>query len=154
MQIRPLEDGDLPTILTLNQSALEGVGSLDSARLERLLSWADQALLAHTDDGTIAGFVITVAPGTAYDSLNYRWFGQQLGDGFTYLDRIVVSAQHRRMGVASLLYDQIEAALPVALEIYDDNAVSLAFHAARGYRPTGQLEHGGHRNVMLVRAPD
>lgn len=151
MHIRPIADADLQTILTLNQSALEGVGSLDTIRLESLMNWADQALLAHADDGTITGFVITVAPGADYGSLNYRWFGQQLGDGFTYLDRIVVSAQHRRTGVASLLYDQIEAELPVALEIYDDNAVSLAFHAARGYRVTGHLEHGGHRNVMLVR---
>jgi predicted GNAT superfamily acetyltransferase len=145
---------DFDTVVQLNQNALEGVGPLDNESLSLLVKMADQALVVDGADGAIAGFVITVPPGAEYDSSRYRWFEDKLVDDYVYLDRIVVSHDHRREGVASKLYATIEADLPIALEVYETNDVSLAFHESRGFAPVGELEHNGKVNLMLVREPD
>lgn len=148
--LRPIRQHDFDTIIELNQSALEGVGELDHEGLALLVKQADQALVCE-DAGDIAGFVITLPPGSVYDSSRYDWFEARLDD-YVYLDRIVVSRDHRRKGVASRLYDAVEADLPVALEVYDTNEPSLEFHRRRGYLEVGQLEHAGKTNLMMLRA--
>ena len=144
---------DFDSIVHLNQNALEGVGPLDNESLSLLVKMSDQALVVE-DEGDIAGFVITLPPGAEYDSSRYRWFEDKLVDDYVYLDRIVVSDEHRRKGVASKLYEEIEGDAPVALEVYDTNDVSLAFHESRGFEEVGALTHEGKTNLMLVREPD
>ncbi|WP_332668028.1 GNAT family N-acetyltransferase [Aeromicrobium sp.] len=144
---------DFDSIVHLNQNALEGVGPLDNESLSLLVKMSDQALVVE-DDGDIAGFVITLPPGAEYDSSRYRWFEDKLIDDYVYLDRIVVSDEHRRKGVASKLYEEIEGDTPVALEVYETNDVSLAFHESRGFEEVGALTHDGKTNLMLVREPD
>jgi predicted GNAT superfamily acetyltransferase len=152
MHIRNAEDTDLPALLELNQSALEGVAPLDGAGLTDLVALADRVLVMDAD-GECAGFVVTMAPGSAYASPNYRWFEQRY-DSHCYVDRVVVSAGHRRRGVASALYDEVEKGTRVTLEVYvhPPNEVSLAFHAARGYEEVGRLpQDNGKTAAMLVR---
>ena len=144
---------DFDSIVHLNQNALEGVGPLDNESLSLLVKMSDQALVVE-DDGDIAGFVITLPPGAEYDSTRYRWFEDKLVDDYVYLDRIVVSNEHRRKGVASKLYEEIEGDAPVALEVYETNDVSLAFHESRGFEEVGALTHDGKTNLMLVREPN
>lgn len=148
--LRPIRQHDFDTILELNQNALEGVGQLDHEGLALLVKQADQALVCE-DDGDVAGFVITLPPGSVYDSSRYDWFEARFDD-YVYLDRIVVSLEHRRKGIASRLYDAVEGDLPVALEVYDTNEPSLEFHRRRGYLEVGELEHAGKTNLMMVRA--
>ena len=153
MQIRTVASSDLDAVLALNQAALEGVGTLDADRLQWIVGLADQALVADVG-GEIGGFVITIAPGTTYDSPNFRWFEERF-DRHCYLDRIVVAPGHRRSGIASILYDRIERTLPVTLEVYAEppNEVSLAFHAARGYQEIGRLpQDNGKVAAMFVKA--
>jgi len=151
--IREMTHSDFDRIVHLNQSALEGVGPLDNESLSLLVKMADQALVID-NGGDIAGFVITLPPGTEYDSSRYRWFEDRLVDDYVYLDRIVVSGEHRREGVASRLYDEVEGDLPIALEVYDDNDISIAFHESRGFEEIGALTDNGTTNLMLVREPD
>lgn len=151
--IREMTHSDFDSIVHLNQNALEGVGPLDNESLSLLVKMSDQALVVE-DDGDIAGFVITLPPGAEYDSSRYRWFEDKLVDDYVYLDRIVVSDEHRRKGVASKLYEEIEGDAPVALEVYETNDVSLAFHESRGFEEVGALTHDGKTNLMLVREPD
>ena len=152
--IRDMTHSDFDSIVHLNQNALEGVGPLDNESLSLPVKMAAQALVVDHGDGDIAGFVITVPPGAEYDSSRYRWFEDTLEDDYVYLDRIVVSEDHRREGVASKLYEEIEADLPIALEVYETNDVSLAFHESRGFEEVGSLDHNGKTNLMLVREPE
>lgn len=152
MTLREIESHDLDTVVDINQDALEGVGPLDRDSLVALVEEADQALVLD-DGGDIAGFVITLPTGAEYDSSRYDWFEERLDD-YVYLDRIVVAETHRRQGVASRLYDEIEGDKPVALEVYDHNDGSLAFHEGRGFKPVGELEHGDNTNIMFVRPAD
>lgn len=151
--IREMTHSDFDSIVHLNQNALEGVGPLDNESLSLLVKMSDQALVVD-HDGDIAGFVITLPPGAEYDSSRYRWFEDELVDDYVYLDRIVVSQDHRRKGVASKLYQEIEGDAPVALEVYETNDVSLAFHESRGFEEVGALTHDGKTNLMMVREPD
>jgi len=148
--IRPINPADLDTIVDINQSALEGVGPLDYESAALLVKKADQAVVLDVE-GDIAGFVITLPTGADHESSRYDWFEDRLDD-YVYLDRIVVADTHRRQGVASRLYDAVESELPVALEIYETNDVSLEFHRQRGYRQIGELMHAGKRNLMMLKA--
>ncbi|MDQ3629379.1 MAG: GNAT family N-acetyltransferase [Actinomycetota bacterium] len=154
--LRPYVPGDAGAVLALNQSHPDSVGPLDVRRQAWLVSLADSCLVADVA-GELAGFVVTVAPGTAYDSPNYRWFEGTYAD-FAYLDRVVVAEAHQRRGIGSLIYDAVEErARPrgrITLEVYAEppNVGSLAFHAARGYVEVGRLAQGnGKVAAMFVK---
>ena len=157
--LRPIGPADHADVLALNERHVELTAPLDAPRLAQLVAWADRALVLDVD-GAFAGFVLTYASGSAYDGENFGWFGERYDD-LAYLDRVVVHEDFRRQGLATLLYDELEAGCgrPVmTLEVNVDppNEPSLAFHRARGYAEVGQREAGGHLVSMLVKrlAPD
>jgi predicted GNAT superfamily acetyltransferase len=154
--LRPVEDADHPFVLDLNHRNVELLAPMDEARLRQLLAWADRAAVIGYD-GRDAGFVLTFAPGTPYDSENYRWFTAELGRDFYYLDRIVLDDDFRRVGLGRAVYDELEhhaatAYSRMALEVNVEppNEASLAFHRRRGYREVGRLEQGGKKVAMMV----
>lgn len=153
LTLRPYVATDAGAVLALNQDHLDAVGPLDAVRQAWLMSLADTCLVADAG-GEVAGFVVTVAPGTAYDSPNYRWFEAAYAD-FAYLDRVVVSEAHQRRGIGSLIYDAVEEQARrrgrVTLEVYAEppNVGSLAFHAARGYVEVGRLAQGNGKVAAM-----
>jgi predicted GNAT superfamily acetyltransferase len=153
-RLRGIEEGDVAEVLALNEANVELLAPLDSARLAQLQGWARRADVIDVD-GAFAGFVITMGPGTDYDSPNYRWFAARYGAAFHYLDRIVLVDAFRRRGLASAVYDVVEAdAAPVGRLVLEVNAeppnpASLAFHAARGYAEVGRLGGPG-KTVSLM----
>ena len=155
--LRPLTDDDVERVLALNAAHVELLSPMDRPRLEALRRWATRCDVI-VADGAVAGFVIVMGPGTTYDSPNYRWFTERYGDRFHYLDRVVVDDAFRRRGLASAVYDVVEAAAAergrLALEVNLDppNEASLAFHRARGYSEVGQLGPSGHTVSLMVRS--
>jgi predicted GNAT superfamily acetyltransferase len=155
MKVRELARADWPTVLALNEASVRELSPLDEARLRYILELAQISLVAERD-GEVAAFAIAIAPGTPYDSANYRWFAERY-EHFLYLDRIAVGAAHRRHGLGALLYDAIEeAARPFGQMVCDVNVkprndASLGFHAARGYEDIGRLAHGEVKTVALMR---
>lgn len=154
--VRPYEPRHAGQVLALNQSHLDAVGPLNAARQDWLVGMTEACLVVE-DGEALAGFVMTLPPGTAYDSPNYRWFSERY-DSFSYLDRVVVAASHQRRGIGHLLYDAVEAtARPrgrMALEVYAEppNVGSLAFHAARGYVEVGRTtQANGKVCAMFVK---
>lgn len=158
MRLRTMEPRDHEQVLVLNQGALEAVGPLDLERLAWIVELADQAVVVDDDDDEIAGFAITLAPGTDYDSQNYRWFEAAYED-FDYLDRVVVSPSHRRRGVGTVIYDALEEAGAghgqIALEVYavPPNEGSLAFHSARGYVEVGRYDQPNGKIAAMFLKP-
>ena len=142
--LRPITPADHAEVLALNERHVELLGLADRA-----------AVIEH--GGGFAGFVLTFRSGTAYDSVNYRWFTERYGD-FYYLDRVVVHESYRRLGLGSQVYDELEAhgrqlASVLALEVNLDppNDASLAFHRGRGYTRVGEQEAGGHVVELMVK---
>jgi uncharacterized protein len=155
MNVREMAAADWSAVLELNEASVRELSPLDEARLRSILGLAHAALVVERD-GEVAAFAIAIAPGTAYDSANYRWFAERY-ERFLYLDRIAVGAAHRRHGLGALLYDAMEqTARPFGQMVCDVNVeprndASLGFHAARGYEDIGRLEHGGVKTVALMR---
>jgi predicted GNAT superfamily acetyltransferase len=156
-RLRPIAAADEDAVLRLNTESEHLLSPMGRGRLHELLGWAHRADIIEVDR-SVAGFVLCFAPGTAYDSENYRWFGEQYGADFYYLDRIAIDPAFRRRGLAAVAYAELEEVARaygrMVLEINVDppNDASLAFHAARGYREVHRLGAPGKR-VALMEKP-
>ena len=145
---------DWTALLALNQASVQELSPLDEQRLDYILDLAESCLVIARGEEILA-FALAVAPGTDYDSSNYAWFSERY-ERFLYLDRIAVGTEQRRQGFGAQLYDAMEArAEPFGQMVCDVNTVprnhaSLAFHAARGYREVGQLDHPEGKRVALM----
>ena len=154
--LRPIDSADYTLVLALNQVNVDLLAPLDSDRLTRLIATADRADVVDVD-GQFAGFVITFAAGTTYDSENYRWFTERYADSFYYLDRIVLDGAFRRQGLGGFVYDEMERAAVrhgrLALEVNLDppNEASLAFHAARGYKEVARRSNGAKTVALMTK---
>ncbi len=141
-------------MLRLNADSEHLLSPMGPERLRQLLVWADRADVIEVE-GAVAGFVLCFAPGTDYDSENYRWFSEEYGSDFYYLDRIAIDHAFRRQGLAALAYGELELVaarygrMVLEVDIDPPNDVSLAFHAARGYREVHRLESPG-KSVLLM----
>jgi predicted GNAT superfamily acetyltransferase len=148
--LRPLRDTDVADVLMLNERNVVNLAPMDEAKLHRHRESADRIDVLDVE-GAFAGFVITFAPGAAYDSENYRWFSERHGgSGFYYLDRIVLHEGFRRRGLGGFMYDEIEKVatpygrLSLEVNLVPRNEPSLAFHDLRGYREVGRLGDEEH----------
>jgi predicted GNAT superfamily acetyltransferase len=154
--LRPIAERDVPDVLALNEANVELLAPMDAARLAQLQAWASRADVIDVG-GAFAGFVITMGPGTDYDSPNYRWFAERYGNDFHYLDRIVLADAFRRLGLASAVYEAVEADATAAgrltLEVNAEppNPASLAFHAGRGYAEVGRLGGPGKTVALMAK---
>jgi hypothetical protein len=153
--LRAIRDDDIDDVLRLNHDHVELLSPLDARRLDDLRGWASRADVI-VCDGQTAGFVLVFGHGSDYDSDNYRWFHERF-DTFDYLDRIVIDDRFRRRGLASAVYDEVEAAasrsgrLTLEVNVDPPNEPSLAFHARRGFRELGRRGEPGHQVSLMVR---
>lgn len=135
--LRPISQADVPAVLGLNHLHVELLSPLDAQRLMWLVGVSDHADVVEVDEGVV-GFVVTMAPGSDYDSDNYRWFASRYGESFYYLDRIVIAEEMRRRGLAGFVYDAMEdvarrfGRMTLEVNVDPPNHGSLAFHERRG----------------------
>ena len=153
--LEPLDPADHVEVLALNQRHQHLTAPLDADQLAHLDTDGRVEVFRHA--GRFAGFVVTVASGSAYAGANFGWFRERY-DPFCYLDRIVVHEEARRLGLAGRVYDEVEArtarsAPLLALEVNSDppNEESQAFHDGRGFEQVGEREFDGHTVAMLVK---
>ncbi len=149
LRLRAVRDDDLGAVLALNAAEVEMLAPMDEARFHELRGLAHRFDVVEVDGG-FGGFVVTFAPGSAYDSENYRWFSDRHAAGFYYLDRCVLVPEQRRRGLGSRVYDEVEAVaatwgrLTLEVNLVPRNDASLAFHAARAYVEVGRLGDATH----------
>lgn len=152
--LRPIGPADREAVLAINAEHVELLSPLDDERLTLLQRLADRADVIDVD-GAFGGFVVTVGPGSDYDSDNYRWHVDRFGTDLYYLDRVVVAPGLRRSGAARVVYDELEAlAAPhgrMVLEVNVDppNVPSLRFHQGRGYGEVGRFGPADHVVAMM-----
>lgn len=151
--LRPIEPRDHASVLELNARNVELLAPMDEARMAQLMGWTDRADVIQVE-GELAGFVFTFASGTAYDSVNYRWFSENREE-FYYLDRIVLADTHRRLGLGRRVYDELEQVaaaygrMVLEVNLEPANEPSLAFHRARGYVDVAELGGPGKKVVLM-----
>lgn len=156
MNLRSALESDLPSVLALNKESEQFLSPLTRVRLEVMAEQAD-AFWVIEDARAVAAFLLAFREGTAYDSVNYRWFAQRY-PGFLYIDRVVVSHRAKGKGLGTALYRQVfsrarDTSVPLVtceFDIDPPNAVSARFHAKFGFREVGQQRvAGGKKSVAL-----
>ena len=153
--LRPVRDSDLPDVLALNAANVEMLAPMDADRFATLRSWSDRFSVIESG-GSFAGFVVTFAPGSDYDSENYRWFSERYDD-FYYLDRVVLLPEVRRLGLGTRAYTELErlaaahGRMALEVNLVPRNDVSLGFHAHRGYVEVGRLGDDDHLVSLMVK---
>lgn len=173
VRLRPVVAPDLQRLVELNEAAVPAVNSVPreffaswleapegDGQLPPLFLAGERAGVGEAVAGAeqgIIGFVLALAPGCAYESLNYRWFSARFSR-FLYVDRIVVDGEQRGLGLGRRLYDAVaEEARRRALErvccevnVKPRNEGSLRFHERYGFREVGrQATEGGSKEVSL-----
>ncbi|MDH3577738.1 MAG: GNAT family N-acetyltransferase [Gammaproteobacteria bacterium] len=156
MQITDVIATDLDEVLHLNDDSVPHVSRIDSAQMEWFASNAHYFRVVR-HEGQLAGFLIGLRPGLPYRSPNYRWFSENYSD-FAYIDRVAVSATARRMGIASLLYQDFAESLQgdvdvmtCEVNIRPPNESSMRYHEQQGFvRVASQETEGGKKEVALM----
>ena len=137
-------------IYSLNQDNVPDVGSLDSLEQQkRLLSISSYHSILLKGDQLI-GFSICFREARPYWSENYKYFEKRL-DHFLYVDRIAIHNEHRRMGHAEKMYEDIfnfasKDGLVVTAEVNTKpiNQGSLNFHEYMGFKEVGERSFDDH----------
>ena len=157
--IRDAGDSDLDAILSLNQSEVPHVGSVDLAKLRWYAEHASYFRVA-ADADRLAAYLVGFRPGTSYESPNYRWFCDNYDD-FAYVDRVAVADFARRCGIASRLYDDFAATVPTTVEIMTcevnikpPNESSMTYHKRLGFKQIGSLSSDNGRKEVAMLARD
>ena len=151
----------------LNQANVPEVGPVDQSKMASLvaMSWVSLAVVDTAHEQALAGFCIVMEPDAPYTSVNYRWFADRYDD-FVYLDRVAVDSNHRRRGLGSLLYREVERLgasrswFTLEVNIVPPNQPSLDFHHRLGFVEVGQQDTGSypeygveHVRVSLLAKP-
>jgi len=156
MKIQPATEPDFSAVLELNEAAAPHVNSIPLATLRDLAGDAAYFRVARDGD-RLAGFLLALGEDATYDSPNFLWFRDRYRS-FVYVDRVVVSASHRRTGVGLALYEDLvqtvgERARRVTCEVNVEppNPGSLVFHRGLGFVEVGrQRTDGGDKLVSLM----
>ncbi|MCM0000692.1 MAG: GNAT family N-acetyltransferase [Erythrobacter sp.] len=138
-----------------NRSALE-TSWLEPARFDHMVMSAFAALYVPETQALL----LTFDQRADYDSPNFLWFRDRF-ERFVYVDRIVVDAAARGLGLARKLYEQL---FDLALEAGHDllacevnsqppNPGSDAFHAAMGFVEAGSAALTPEKTVRYLTRP-
>ncbi len=157
--IRDANSQDFAQILALNAESVSFLSPLDQRQLEFLHGDSAYHRVVESD-GRVVAFLLALREGSAYDSVNYRWFSQRYAQ-FLYVDRIVVSVTQSGRGFGRQLYDdlfafaRLERISPVTCEFDVDppNEASRRFHQRFGFKQVGsQLAGTANKRVSLQAA--
>ena len=157
--VRDVTEDDVAATHRLNEHSVPHVNSLPVETVAGFARSADYFRVASID-GSVVGFLIGLTHQAVYDSPNFRKFCEWFSD-FVYVDRVVVSADARRLGVGKRLYEDFErygrscaSRLTCEVNIRPLNAASLTFHRRMGFRQVGTQEtEGGSKTVALLMKP-
>lgn len=156
--IEKVSTDDLAALLTLNESEVPHVGRIDIEQMNWFAANADYFRVARVA-GEIAGFLIGILPGSAYPSLNYRWFCDRYSD-FCYVDRIAVAKSARGLGIARKLYADFADKVPdnvkvmtCEVNILPPNEGSMSFHKRLGFSEVGTMssDDGSKKVAFLLK---
>jgi uncharacterized protein len=127
-------------LLALNNANALATSLLDATTFAKMIEAASVATMVKP----AAAFLLAFDQTSAYNGGHFVWFRDRI-ERFVYIDRIIVSADVRRSGIARLLYDDLFvraartgcATVTCEVNISPPNPISDAFHARLGFQPVG-----------------
>jgi predicted GNAT superfamily acetyltransferase len=157
--IRPAVARDFEIICALNLAEVQHTSAMDIRRLAELNAISCYHKVACLG-GIVSAFLLAMCNGCPYENDNFEWFSKKYAR-FIYVDRIVVSAAGRGMGLGSLLYEDLfrfgrSNAIPLVTCEYNlvpPNEPSRLFHDKFGFKEQGtQWVASGTKRVSLQAA--
>ena len=154
-----VDPSGLDEVLALNEAEVPHLGKVDIDQMAWFAEHAHYFRVALAEE-RLAAFLVGLRPGSQYQSPNYRWFCERYED-FAYIDRVAVSVDFRRHGLASRLYDDFLAAMPSGIgymtcevNVRPPNEESMRFHERLGFVQVGSQEtENGNKEVALLAKP-
>ena len=139
--VRRLLHEDCGEVLLINADCLPGVARLDRAEFERLLDLPNSHIVAIAPDETVIGYALAFPDHAPYDGEEFELLLKTCRRPFLYIDQVAVRTTVRRTGVASTLYNAIEAdarsrsmsGLCCEVNLSPPNPTSIAFHRNMGF---------------------
>jgi len=147
----------LDEILSLNESFLPAVSSVNINQMKRFLDIADYFKIILIEN-TVSGFLIAIHPGKNYDSPNYKWFEKKY-KSFLYVDRVVIASKYQGCGIGRSLYNDLKVfasnktdRITCEVNIKPKNTGSIIFHKKFGFHQVGtQSTDKGEKEVSLMK---
>ena len=157
--IRNAVPADFAAICALNLAEEQHTSAMDLTRLQVLDRLSAYHKVACVDD-CVAAFLLAMRNGAAYVNDNFAWFAHRYAR-FIYIDRIVVSADHRGLRLGTRLYEDLFAFarregiphITCEYNIVPPNEPSRVFHDKFGFHEQGtQWVAAGSKQVSLQMA--
>jgi predicted GNAT superfamily acetyltransferase len=154
--MRDAAEADFDRIVELNAAVVLETSAMDRERLRHLHALAFHHRVALVD-GRIVAFVLAMRDGAAYANDNFGWFAERY-PRFVYVDRVVVDAAAKGLGIGRKLYEDLFERARVQgiglvgceFNIEPPNPASKAFHDRFGFAEVGsQHVAGGSKRVSL-----
>lgn len=154
--IRDAQPADAGAVLSLNAAWVRHLSPMDSVRLANLAA-ASSCYRVVEVDGQVEAFILAFRKGADYDGAIFQLLSSRAED-FLYIDRIVVSENLRRKGIAARLYDEVvDSARRVEVDsvlcevnVAPPNPESAHFHEHYGFREIGRHTTGEGKTVALL----
>jgi uncharacterized protein len=153
--IRDCNPVDFPQLLRLNLESEHFLSPMSLPQLETLhrQAWYSRAVCR---EERVLGFLLVLADGAVYDSVNYLWFANRYRH-FLYIDRVVVDATARGQSLARRLYEDLFALarnsgierITCEFDTNPPNEASRRFHESFGFREVGSQKTVSGKSVSL-----
>lgn len=148
-----MREADFGWVLALSAANEIETSHLDLASLRSMAADAFAADIVEPE----AGYLLVFDESAAYQSVNYLWFRER-HRRFAYVDRIVISAAARGLGLARALYENLFAIARAAghdmvcceVNLDPPNPGSDAFHARLGFAETGRATLPNGKTVRYM----
>jgi len=132
---------DRDAVLRMNNASAQETSLLTLDRFNQLIDWASVALTIPS----ATAFVLAFQQSDNYDGGHFLWFRFRF-DRFLYIDRVVVSKQHRRHGLGRMLYAEVfkraadmgHTRVVCEVNLMPPNPVSDRFHGTLGFAEVGR----------------
>lgn len=136
----PITDASIDKALDLNNRHATELSLLTLDGLKALIARASYARWCPGE----TGFLIALDERADYPNPNFEWFRARFPH-FAYVDRVVVDGDHRGLGLARQLYEDLFRTADRSLVVCEVNRVppnpaSDAFHDRLGFRAVGSAE--------------
>jgi uncharacterized protein len=128
-------------LLRTNNASARETSLLSRGRFDHLISAARVALFIKP----AAAFLLAFEQCDHYDGGHFLWFRSRF-DKFLYIDRVVVTEEHRRRGLGRMLYAEVfKRAIELGhirvvceVNLQPPNLRSQKFHATQGFEEVGR----------------
>ncbi len=150
-----MRESDFDWVLALSAENEVETSHLDAPSLRAMMADAFVADVVEPE----AGYLLVFDERAAYQSVNYLWFRERFRR-FAYVDRIVISAAARGLGLARALYENLFVRARAAghdlvcceVNLDPPNPGSDAFHERLGFVEAGRATLQNGKTVRYMTA--